>query len=656
MLRRPRPPVDPALPTLRRRTSHLLRELPPRARAFVRALPLLLCTRLRRPSLDADPPGLARAPRRRRWGRLCEQLELPPPTNWVPIRPLVQSVVLAPGNAGLELLLVPIEGLSRSELSRVSARVDAIEAIAARHAPMLSVRLAAPSELTPALWAWAAVVAGELPPPPPAPAHVDWLELFSRAPTPLLRCLALLVPRDVGAPLDHLRAGLTPARPLGFIAHWSGHPLARDVAALLDAPLSPTELDGLTSRFRAGCLAAVRAIPLEQRRMVRALLRGALLDRRVPSMFREQLERLLKTRSVREVQTTRGWQVELEGFVLARAPTLDQARAFALAESASLAPRDSTWSAVRRLLPAPPSPRGVIIVEPGFVRHLVAFVPAHGRPRARRVDSTGLLRFVIQRHRAGVPIEVVTNAGCDPTLVARAAQLLKLPPAPGVPVALEIDGARGKEVLLLGEGRSRRWPLEQAFQRPRRVTWLPQNAEHARALRAPGSSALPTVHLVALPDGDDGAAIFTLDGSGQLLRERVARAELGSVLHEYREVLRHAAPPVLVSASVHPLLTSLDGRRTDEQAPLELELELGPRGERVRLDDEWFGTGEALSWSALGEAVLSRWAPGTWARVVITRVHFPAGTSPLSLLAARSRVLRRVRAQLRKIARALKAA
>ena len=67
MLRRPRLPIDAALPALRRRTSHLVAGQGAGVRALLRAVPLLLCTRFRRPSLEAEPPGLLQAPRRRRW-------------------------------------------------------------------------------------------------------------------------------------------------------------------------------------------------------------------------------------------------------------------------------------------------------------------------------------------------------------------------------------------------------------------------------------------------------------------------------------------------------------------------------------------------------------------------------------------------------------
>lgn len=629
----------------------------PRFRAFIRVLPLLFSSRLRRPSLDVDPPGLVRAPRRRRWGRLCEQLDLPPPTTWTAIRPLVQCLVLAPTpNGTLELLIVPIEGLGRHELARVSARVEATTHLAARHAPGLEVRMASLWELTPSLFTWAAVVAGEIPldfkPSASAEASFDWLDVMLRAPTALHRCLATLVPRTAEAPLDALRQGV-PAAHGPFLASWSGEALVRDVVSLNPLSLAPAEFDGLIRRLRVGCATVLRRLPREERRLVFGLLREPLWSRRVPRVFAAHLERLIKTRHVREVQGPNGWHVEIEGFVVARAPSLDQLRAFALAESRSLVSSPSHWARLAPMLEGPPRAHGLLVIEPGFLRHLAVRVPRSGRPRVRRVDATHLIRLALQWHREGVPLELITTAGADPRLVARLSQLLQLRLQGREAVAIQL----GSQVLIASEhSRVSVFPLERAFLRPRRVRWVPESAEEMRALRLPMATTLPTVHVVALPRGDEHAAVFALDAEGHLFRDEVPRDRLQLTLHDFREILKGRTPQALVSASVHPLLTSLDGRRSQDHEPLVLELELQGAGARVRFGDEWFGTGAELSWGALAEAVLSQWAPGVWAPLSITRVVAPAGTAPLTLLAARSRVIRRVEAHLSRIAHSLRAA
>ena len=650
-LRVHRAQFDPALPTLRRRTAHLLAGLPPRSRALVRLVPLLLSGRFRRPALDTEPPGVEQSPRRRRWGRLCAQLDLPPPIAFCQHRPLIRAALLAPGaSGGLELLIVPREGLAPRELGRVMSRVDGIAQLAQRHAPTLEVRMAGPAELDPALFAWAAVVAGDVPALADAPT-LDWRGTFARAPTPLLRCLMLLVPPHAPSPLSLLRARAAPIAPAAFVARWSGHPVAVDVAALSEQELSPSELEGLSRRFRGACVEALRKIPLHERAAVRAVVRPALFGARVPPVLRAHLERTLRGHVTREVQVGQGWQLELDGLVLARAPTLDQLRALALAESKLLARPEPVW---RRLAGAVALGvrRAVVAIEPGFLRHLVVSVPPSGRPRARRVDAPGLLQFVLTTHRAGVPVELLTAPGSDPNLVARANQLLATALRPDEPAGIQL----GDKLLLLEPHRTRLLPLASALRRPRAMAFLPERAELLPALRRPLGVGLPTVQVAAFPDGDSRAAVFALDAAGTISREVVPLDLLEASLREMREVLRRATEPYLMAAAVHPLLTSLAGRRPDSPPTLTLIAELTAHGDRVSFDGEAFGAGTPLGWSALAEAVLSHWSPGTWAHVGVEQVVAPAGTPALALLAARSRVLRRLDTHLRRIMQHLRAA
>ena len=395
------------------------------------------------------------------------------------------------------------------------------------------------------------------------------------------------------------------------------------------------------------------------------MLGPALLGRRLPPVLRPQLERTLRVRNVREVQHAQGWRLELEGMLLARARTLDQLRATALTESPLLAHAGPFWQRVSAAFAAR-APRALVSIErsgelaeakrpskePGFLRHLVVGVPKAGRPRARRVDATGVLEFVVRSHRAGIPVELIPSPGCDPTLVARASQLLATSLRPDETVGLQL----GQKVLVLDTHRSRLLPLASALSRPRALTWLPEQAEMARALRRPLSTGLPTIQVVAFPEGEAHAALFALDAHGALYREQVALDELEPTLQELREVLRHADPPRLLSASVHPLLTSLAGRCPEVHPAVTLQITLTAHGDQASLDGEPFGAGAELPWSALAEAVLSRWPPGTWAHVGIDRVHAPSGTPGLALLAARSRVLRRLDTHLRRIATHLLAA
>ncbi|MDP1830380.1 MAG: hypothetical protein Q8L48_44375 [Archangium sp.] len=649
--RYPRPKYDAALPTLRWRTARLIARLPPKTRALVRLVPLLLDARFRRPSLDMDPPGLLQPPRRRRWGRLCEQLDLPPPMSWSQHRPLIESVVLAPTpGGGFELLIIPLGGLGPLELQRVSRRTDAIAQLAGRHAPELEVRMAGPAELTPSLFAWAAVIAGDVPHLPPSPG-LDWHDAFARAPTALLRCLMLLVRSDAPSPLSLMRATRVPSSAPGFLACWSASPVAEELTLAEGKTLAPAALEGLARRFRTACLRALRAFPVRDRRSLRAVLGPALLGRRIPPVLRPWLERTLQSQHPRELQHEDGWTLELEGLVLARARSLDQLRALALTESSRLAPGGHFWPRLSAAVEAR-APRALVLIEPGFLRHLVVFVPASGRPRARRVDATGVLRFALTWHHAGVPVELLPAPGSEPTLVARVSQLLAISLRPDEAVGFQL----GKKVLLVERTRTRVLTVARALARPRHLTWLPEQAEMARALRRPLATGLPTIQLVAFPEGEEHAALFALDSRGAIYRELVLRTELEPTLQELREVLRQADPPSLLAASVHPLLTSLAGRGVDPQPAVSLHVSMTARGDQAVLDGERFGSGAPLAWSALAEAVLSQWPPGTWAHVGVDRVNAPVGTSALELLAARSRVLRRLDTHLRRISRHLRAA
>ncbi|MFZ5444150.1 MAG: hypothetical protein ACOZQL_29405 [Myxococcota bacterium] len=656
MLRRTtRAPVDPALPVLRRRASALLADQPSRVRAFVRVFPLLLSARFRRPNLEQEPPGLVAAPRRRRWGRLCAQLELPPPLGWyATAHPLVRSVILAPrADGSLELIVVPVEGLTAHQERRLALRLDAIHYLAARHAPGLELRQADARTLAPSLFAWAAVIAGDV--PPVEPGAVDRLDVLARAPSPLLRCVSLLVPPDAPPPLDILRTAHVPSRPLPFLATWSGQAVARDLCALAGKELSATELGGLATQLRTAALGALRRLPPGPRREVRRLVRPALLGSRIPPALREHLERTLRRGRLREVQREPGWELELDGLVLVRAASLDQLRARAVAESPRLARPGPIWPRVAALLSRDDvitRTHALAVLEPGFLRHLVVVIPRSGRPRARRVDVPGLIRQLLAWHRQGVPVELVTEGGCDPALLSRAAQLLKLQLEPGSTIAYELDDAR---VQLVGSGTSKELPIDVVLRRPRRLAWVPRRADVARSLRRPLATGLPTVHAVAVPHGPH-VAVFALDADGALFRERITPAELAGTLSDYREVLRHTDPPTLIATSVHPTLDALAGLRSESGPSVTLELELGPDGEQVLFEGERFGRGAELPWSALAEAVLSHWPPGTWASLSVPRVRTAEPVGALWLLAARSRVLRRVNTHLRRISRLLRAA
>jgi hypothetical protein len=633
--RSPRP-FDLALPLLRRRTTWLLPQLELKARAFVRLMPLLLTARFRRPGFDAEPPGVRLPSRRRRWGVLCQALELPPPSSIGAPATWVQSVVLAPGLDGrFQVLVLLADGVPPSELPRVLNRMKAITELAEKQCPGLEVRLGSRAELHPALMTWAAVCAGEV--PPMADGPLDRLELISRAPTRTARCLALLM-GEHRHPLEVVREGHAPSSPEAFAAHCSTDPIA---AASLHCDLGTLDdVRTIGRTLRSACIAALRRAPIADRSSLRVLLREELFTSSLPGVFRLSLEKLTARRKPIERRTSSGWALAVDGLELARGESLDHLRAAAVAQSPLLAPPEAPWPRVAQLLHQTPR-RNLVMVETAPTRHLVIGFSRSGRPHARRVDAEGLLRFALRSRVNGVACEVVASLGSEQGLVTRIAQIASL--STSGPVAIEV----GQRVLMAEAHRIRSLPLSTAFARPRRITWLPSDPELAHSLRRPTGTTLPTVHATAWPLGDHGASIIFLDSQGEVFRDEVDRRDLESWLVESRDLLRAGAPPTLMSVTVHPALAALAGRKMDSSTQvLPLDVECHPDATLVWLDGEVFCGPRMLSWTALAEAVLSHWPPGTSGRVGVRRISFVDGLeprSPLELLAVRSRVVRRLR-------------
>ncbi len=98
----------------------------------------------------------------------------------------------------------------------------------------------------------------------------------------------------------------------------------------------------------------------------------------------------------------------------------------------------------------------------------------------------------------------------------------------------------------------------------------------------------------------------------------------------------------------------------DDIAPVDLSVEVDASGRTVvTLGDDRFGAGQALGWHALAETVFSHWPPRARGRVriaTITMARQSPDSSPLEVLAVRSRVLRRLSSHLASLARRLEAA
>jgi hypothetical protein len=376
----------------------------------------------------------------------------------------------------------------------------------------------------------------------------------------------------------------------------------------------------------------------------------------MPPPLRRRLEELIRDRPRSETEDPSGWRLTVDGVVLARAKTIEQLRANAVCESPLLVSEAPEWHRLAALLHGAPN-RALVVVEGGLTEHLVLSVGASMRPRARRVDTLGLLGFILSRRLRSEPVEVLTSASSSPELVSRIGQVARLNPEEGASVGLQYHD----RLMLVDAHRQRTFSLERAFLRPRRIVWLPEQPELQRSLRRPFNSSISTVHCTVWPEGESKAALYYLDQLGTSFRETFDRFDLEPRLLEARALLSSSVQPTVLSVNVHPTLAALAGRRATLSVPdTELDVECNwPGTVRLWLDGEVFGGPGDLSLGALAEALLSRWPPGTWGNVRIRRLTFARridGASPLLALVVRSRVLRRLDVGLRRVARTLLAA
>ncbi len=651
--RTPKAPVDPALPLWRRRTSEYLRGLDPNAHAVVRAMPALLTGRFRRPGLDREPPALLRMPRRRRWGRLCEKIELPPPLAFATSPPAISSVVLVPKADGShELMVFTVPHASPAEVLKVSERLASIGILLDRRAPKLTVRLASPSEFSPAVAALAAVVCGDLPPPIAGP--LDLTELVARAATPETRMLGLFAANAAQTFLEALPP--TPWLPDGSIsaalARWSGLDAARELVLVArTGASSPAQLALTADHLRRARALTFRRLPVGSRQALRSRLSQSL-ESRIPAVLRPKLLELLGRYPVTEVERDGHWECRVGETTLVKAKTLDQLRARAICESPTLATEGSEWRRVAALVSQGLARRAVVIVQPPFVKHLLVTIGPSLKPRAQRLQTLELTERCLATRSRGYALEVMTANGCDKPLASSVARLATLP-NDGQEMGLQV----GHRLLLARNGRTRNLPLAVALARPRRIRWLPEQAEWNAAFRVPPSSRFQSVQATVWPYGDTQAAMLSVDQSGRMFFERLERNRLDQTLHEIRDLLS----PTMFSATVSPTLSALAGRRLSEDLPAVLfDVECDWPG-RITLffEGERFGWRAPLPWVAAAETVLSRWPPGVEGRVgvrALTWRRAPEDVSPLHVLTVRSWVLRRIGAQLQRLSRQLRAA
>jgi hypothetical protein len=637
----------------RRRTSTYLRAVDPQARAILRLLPVLLGARFRRPGLDREPPGIKRMPRRRRWGRLCERVELPPPLSFAGGAPLVQSIVVVPRNdQSHDVLIFTVGVLTPSDALRLNERVASIAILLDRRAPKLFLRVATPNEFTPAVAALAAVVAGDL--PPSISGSFDLSELLARAHTPRARLLALLA-AHTKTPFEEAlvpTAWLRDASIDGALARWSNDDAARELLLITAIdPISPAQLLLTADHLRRARARVLRKIPALTRAQVRPRLHHSL-ESRIPQVLKPLLLEVLKAHPATEVQRDNKWECRLGESVLVRARSLDQLRARAICESTTLTAEGSEWRRVSGLVAQGHSRRVVVLVQPEFVKHLFVIIGPSLKPRAQRLDTLHLTEQCLAIRSQGYSLEVMAAPGCDKPLVSRLSRLASLA-TEGHEVGLQL----GERILIAKNGRTRNRPLALALAHPRRLRWLPEQADWSAAFRQPMQSRFSSVQATVWPKNDTHATLLAVDQAGLMFHELLEVDRLEITLQEMRALLS----PTSFSASVSPALEQLTGRRAPAEVPAVLvDVECDwPWRLTLSFEGERFGYGGTLPWVAAAETVLSRWPPGVEGRIGVRSITWrrqPTDMSPLHLLAIRSRVLRRLGAQLGRLARHMLAA
>jgi len=226
------PPADARLlrALLRWRMRRILRALPIRARRLSRLMPSLFHGIFSTLDLRGDPPGIETWSPHRSWLSHGRDFGLPAPTGTQRGRRTVRAIVVLPGPAGAELVVVPVPGVRAPELEAIRKRLKVAQGLLQRNRVPLTIRVAedGPHEddhFGLRLLLFGGLLAGGLPSHAFDSLHVDGpdtlCDLVDAAPSHLAAgCLMMLRPGSTSA------AVLTLLR-----AHGQGHS-----AALLSDP------------------------------------------------------------------------------------------------------------------------------------------------------------------------------------------------------------------------------------------------------------------------------------------------------------------------------------------------------------------------------------------------------------------------------------
>lgn len=625
----------------------------PIERSIVRLLPVLLGGRFRRPGYDKEPPGLHRMPRRRRWGLACEAIDLPPPLGFTCTRPLIHSVLVAPRPTGWDVIVVAVAERSHEDHRRLDERIQMIRQLCERRAPGLNLVVRSTAVPAEQLF-FAGLAAGDVP-ELPTQSTIDPAEVVKLAPTPFARALALTLSPD--EPFARLIPGIALASPERFAAAASSDDRLLPLVRQLSVEPGIVELELASRVLRHAAHLQWKRLTGAGRKVIGAELKRSVMGSQLLPALRPLLEKVLEQHHATEVQDETGWHLKIDDHTLLSASTLDALRARALTETPKLCVAQGEWRRARALM-ASKSPRTLFVIEPGFLKHLALTLGPTGRLRARRLTTEACVRLALSLRSAGRGVEVSVRPGASPLLVSRLSQIASADVANGTGFGVE----RGARLLLSASETIRDLPFLTALSRPRRITLLPEHAEWVPALRLPRSvGGRPSVRatLYASAEPNVARALF-VDHTGALFVEELGRSWLQPWIADTKVLLEQHAGAAF-QLTVSPALESMGGRvSNDDIAPVDLSVEVDASGRTVvTLGDDRFGAGQPLGWHALAETVFSHWPPRLRGRVriaTITMARQSPDSSPLEVLAVRSRVLRRLTSHLASLARRLEAA
>ena len=615
-------------------------------------MPVLLGGRFRRPGYDKEPPGLFRMPRRRRWGLACEAVDLPPPLGFTCTRPLIRSVLVAPRPGGWDLIVIATSERSSDDHRRFDERIAMVRQLCERRAPGFTV-IVRTGGLSAEQLFFAGLAAGDAP-ELPTQGTIDLAEVVKVSPTPLSRALTLTLSPD--QPFSRLIPGIALASPERFAAAASSDDRLLALVRQLSVEPGIVELELASRVLRHAAHLQWKQLTGPARKVIGAELKRSVMGSQLLPALRPMLEKLLDRHHASEVKDETGWHLKIDDHTLLSASTLDALRARALTETPKLCVAQGEWRRARALMDSK-VPRTLFVVEPGFLKHLALTLGPSGRLRARRLTTEACVRLALSLRRAGRGVEVSVRPGASPLLVSRLSQIASADVAKGTGFGVE----RGSRLLLSASEQIRDLPFLAALSRPRRITLLPEHAEWVPALRLPRSvGGKPSVRATLYAAEQNVARALFVDHTGHLFVEEFSRGWLQQWIADTKALVElHAGAGFQLSVS--PSLESMAGRvSTEDISPVELSVDVDATGRTVvTLGDDRFGAGQLLGWHALAETVFSHWPPRVRGRVriaTITMARRSPDSSPLEVLAVRSRVLRRLSSHLASLARRLEAA